>query len=268
MALKFAKKLPGAPKTAATPSKGFGGAAKPAGTGGWLKRGAAAKQALAHEEAQAEMRKQEQGKLWRFWMPEGADRQITFLDGALDEDGLLDIYMFYEHTLRVNGSWENFVCTADVDQTQPCPICEKGERASFVGVMTVIDHSEHTVKKGPNAGKVIANTRKLFVAKQGTIRLLTKIAAKRGGLAGCTFDVSRMGDKEPGVGNQFDFVHKFGSYEEIAAQFDLSVEDVQPADYAEEIRYRTPEELIELGIGKALGGVGFEKTASNLKDEL
>lgn len=207
--------------------------------------------------------------MWRFWMPDGEDRQITFLDGELDEEGMLDIFMFYEHTVRMNGNWEHFVCTGDVDQSQPCPICAAGERPSFVGVMTVIDHSQHTVKKGQNAGKVIANTRKLFVAKQGTIRQLTKLAVKRGGLAGCTFDVSRTGDKEPAVGNQFDFVQKFASYEEIAQKYGLKIEEVQPANYEEEIRYRTPAELVELGVGKTLSGPGLSQGASsNLKDEL
>lgn len=270
MALKFAKKAAStsaeteaAPKTSTFPSNKSPGS----GTLAFLKKGKAAKEALAYEEAQAELRKQEAGRMWRFWMPDGEDRQITFLDGELDDEGMLDIYMFYEHSVRVNGNWENFVCTADVDETQPCPICEKGDRPSFVGVMTVVDHTEHVIKKGPNAGKKVANQRKLFVAKQGTIRQLTKLAAKRGGLAGCTFDVSRTGDKEPSVGNQFDFVHKFDSYEEIAEHFGLKLEEVQPANYAEEIRYRTPEELVELGVGKALAGPGLTK-GSSLKDEL
>ena len=61
---------------------------------------------------------------------------------------------------------------------------------------------------------------------------------------------------------------KFSSYEEIAGKYGLQLEEVQPANYAEEIRYRTPEELIELGVGKALSGPGLSKGSSNLKDEL
>lgn len=270
MALTFAKKStassgassPSTPKS--TPQK----ASNNNSPAGWMKKGAAAAQMMQQEEAKAELAKQEAGKMWRFWMPDGADRQITFLDGNLDDEGMLDIFMFYEHSVRVNGNWEQFVCTAEADQTQPCPLCEGGDRPSLVGVMTVIDHSEHTVKKGPNAGKVIANTRKLFVAKRNTIKQLTKLAVKRGGLAGCTFDVSRTGDKEPGVGNQFDFTTKYDSPDDIAAKYDLKIEDVQPANYQEEVRYRSPEELIELGLGKATGGIGTEKGVGNLKDEL
>lgn len=276
MAFKFAKSSGGAASSAgaATLSKPKQEpAAKPSGGGGvsFLKRGNAAKQEQTKVEAAAEMRKAEQGKLWRFWMPDGADRRITFLDGDLDSDGMLDINMLYEHGVRLNGNIENFVCTADIDQTQPCPICEKGEYNSFVGVLTIIDHTEHTIKKGAKAGQKVKNTKKLFVAKQATLKQLTKLAQKRGGLAGCTFDVSRTGDREPGVGNQFDFHEKYDSYEEMAQAFGMNVEDLQPANYEEELRYRTPEELVELGVGKAASksGFGYEKgVSSNLKDEL
>lgn len=248
-------------------SHGSSNTNKGGGTVSFFKKGKDAKEAIQKEDAAAELRKQEQGKMWRFWMPSGDSRAITFLDGDLDADGMLDILMYHEHGVRVNGNWDQFVCTAETDQTQPCPICEKGERPALVGVMTVIDHSEHKIKKGQNAGKVVTNQRKLFVAKMGTIRTLTTLAAKRGGLAGCVFDVSRTGDDEANVGNLFDFTHKFDSVEEIANQFDLDVEECVPANYEEEIRYRSPEELIELGIGKAVSGPGTEK-GSSLKDEL
>lgn len=276
MALKFAKKAASIAHQAQDEdddkpaTKAFGNKSKASSSGNvsFFKKGAEAKAALQKEEAEAELRKQEAGNMWRFWMPAGEDRQITFLDGDLDDEGMLDIQMFYEHTTRVNGQWKNFVCTAEADQSQPCPICESGDRPSLVGVMTVIDHTPHKIKKGANAGKTIQNQRKLFVAKQGTLRILTKLAQKRGGLAGCTFDVSRTGDDEANVGNQFDFCEKFDSYEEIGDKFGLKLEEVQPADYDKEIVYRSPEDLIELGVGKAIGGPGTGKQSSSLKDEL
>ena len=267
MGLKFSKssaKPAGGSTAGTTPKK-----TSAAPSGGFLKKGAAAKEAMQDEEAKAELRKQGQGKMWRFWVPPGEDRQITFLDGDLDDDGMLDIPMYYEHQLRVNGNWETFVCTADTDQSQPCPICEKGDSQRYlVGVLTVIDHSDYKIKKGANAGKTITNQRKLFVVKQATLKLLTKLAVKRGGLARCTFDVSRSGEKASNVGDAFDFVQKWDTLEEIAEACEIKIEDAQPADYAAEIIYRTPEELVELGVGKAHGGVGYEKGAGNLVDQL
>ena len=89
----------------------------------WMKTGAAAKQAFAQEETKAEERKAEAGKLWRFYVAPDKDAQITFLDGSIGEDGLLEVPVFYEHRVRINGEWENFVCTADKDESQPCPLC-------------------------------------------------------------------------------------------------------------------------------------------------
>jgi hypothetical protein len=279
MGLNFAKKTAPKPVEDEAPAPKAKSAA-PKGNGmGFMKKGAAAKEAYQHEEAKAEAAKAEQGKLWRFWMPDdGEDRKITFLDGDVDSDGMLDIPMFYEHTIKLNGEFKQFVCTEKNgdDNAEPCPICAKNEKEfnpALVGVMTVIDHTPHKIKSGPNAGKVIKNTRKLFVAKKNSIKLLTKLAIKRGGLAGCTFDVSRSGDKSPGVGNQFDFVEKFDDLSSIMEQYGLKEEEVMPANYEDEIPYRTADELVALGAGKAFGGIGMEKGVSEgskkaLKDEL
>jgi hypothetical protein len=274
MALKFIKPKPAsaaAGETHSAPPKKA--ATKTTGTVIWMKKGAAAKDALHAAEAEAGLRKAEAGRMFRFRMPEGEQRTITFLDGKLDADGMLDIPMFNEHTIRLNGNWANFVCTAESDQTQPCPICEKGDRSALVGVMTVIDHTPHTIKNGPKQGQVVQNTRKLFVAKLQTLKQLTMLSQKRGGLTGCTFDVSRVGDTSAAVGSVFDFQHKHGTRQEIMDKFGLTEEDVMPADYGAEIRYLTPQELIELGAGKALTGIGNSNgtspaSKSNLTDEL
>jgi hypothetical protein len=274
MALTFAKSA----KSAAPASSGASHSSTPkkhvssGGGASFLKSGSAAQEALATEDAKAEMAKAEAGKLWRFYLKDGEEKRVTFLDGDLDENGMLSDQRYYQHMLFINGEWKNFVCTADVDQTQPCPICsrnDKDSRPALVGVLTVIDHSSHTVQNGPNKGNVIKNQRRLYVMKKGTIKHLQKLAEKRGGLAGCTFDISRTGDKEPGVGNQFDFVEKHDSLDSLAAELGIKVEDCLPANYGEEIKYYSPTELIELGVGKAQGGIGYEKgVSSSLKDEL
>lgn len=241
----------------------------------FLKKGKAAVQAVKEEEARAEARRAEAGKMFHFFMKEGQDRTITFLDGDLNENGMLDIHIYHEHTLRINGDIKNFVCTAEIDESQPCPICEKGGqdgRPSLIGLMTVIDHTPHTIQNGPNAGKTIQHDKKVFKAKMSTLKLLTKLAVKRGGLKGCTFDVSRTGKMEPNVGNQFDFTKKWDDWDEFMAKYDLKPEDIAPANYEEEITYHPPEKLIEMGVGKAFSGVGTS-TKSNadkksLQDQL
>ena len=275
MALTFAKKATGAgpaqspPKQqeAAGPPKD-----KPASTGGgmsFMKRGAAAKAAAVEEEAKAEERRAQMNRMRRFKMGYNEDCQITFLDGKLDAEGVLDIPRYYEHRIQIGAEWPTFVCTAEIDPTQPCPICALNtdqSRRALVGVMTVIDHSKYTVKKGPNAGKVYTNQRKLFVAKETTLKQLNKLASKpeRNGLAGCTFDVSRGPENTnpPGVGSTFDFVTKHKTLASIAEKYGIPVEECAPAQYDGddgEIQYLPPAKLLSLGIGKAHGGVGFEK---------
>lgn len=277
MALTFAKTAQKAQtaksSTAATTSSPKTTTKSQASAGAsFLKKGAEAQEALATEEAKAEMAKAEAGKAWRFMLKDGEEKRVTFLDGDLDENGMLSDQRFYQHTLFVNGNWMNFVCTADVDQSQPCPICAKNDkdsRPALVGVLSVIDHSQHEVQSGPNKGNVIKNQRRLYVMKKGTIKHLQKLAEKRGGLAGCTFDIGRTGDKEPNVGNQFDFVEKHPSLDSIAAELGLKAEDCVPLNYGEEIKYYTPQELIELGVGKAHGGIGYEKgVGSKIADQL
>jgi hypothetical protein len=233
----------------------------------WMKKGSAAKAALAHEEAKAEQKKADRGKMFRFWMPADSSREFTFCDGELDADGMLDVLMYYEHNVKLNGNWEQFVCTNEAEGH--CVICDLGEYdPALVGVMTGIDHSSHTIKKGPNAGKEIKNTRKLLVAKRESLKMLTKHAAKRGGLTGCTFDVSRGNDKTASIGNQYDFTSK-ASMTEVAAKYGLKPEEVAPADYNSEITFLSNEQLLELGIGKKPGGIGYEKGAGkDLKSQL
>lgn len=239
---------------------------KKAGTGlSFLKTGSAMRKAMAHEEAKAAAQQAEFDKMWRFMLKPDEDAKITFLDGELDSDGMLDVTTFYEHFMKINGKPRNFICVAETDEPEECPICERGDQGSqksFVGVMTVLDHRKHKIQSGPNAGKIITNDRKLFLAKRATLKMLTKIALKRDGLAGCSFDVSRGNDKTPSVGNVFDFILKFDSFDAIAAKFNLPMEEVTPAIYTEELTFYSAAELIELGVGKVITGPGYGKTSA------
>jgi hypothetical protein len=115
-----------------------------------------------------------------------------------------------------------------------------------VGVFTVIDHRSFTGKDG----KVYKDTPKLFVAKKETIKQLQMLGGKRGGLAGCTFDVARTGDKSPSVGSMFDFIEKT-PVEDLKKKYvrknDKGVVETYfvPANYEHECQYRTAEELRE-----------------------
>ena len=211
---------------------------------GWAKKGGAAHAEMAKYEKEVAVQQELNKRMWRFWIPEGEEARVTFVDGTISPDGNIDFFMYYEHNLMLNGKWGNtFVCTKDME---PCPICEAGDRSSFVGVFTVIDHREFKAKDG----KIYKDSPRLFVAKKDTIKSLQMLGAKRGGLAGCTFDISRTGEKSASVGSMFDFQEKT-SIEELQKKYVRKNTEGKietffvPADYFKECQYRTAAELRE-----------------------
>jgi len=186
----------------------------------WLKRGKEGQALTKRNEEEAAVRKAvSANKVFRFWMPEEAEKRITFLDGELDDAGFLDVHRFWEHQLKINNSWKNwFPCTKD---EEPCPICETKQPA-LVYVFTIIDHSEWKSDKSGHH----KDERKLYVCKSDTYKRLTKIAHKRDGLTGCAFDVGRIGDRSEAVGNDFDFIEKL-SLKKIASKYGLKTDGEQ-----------------------------------------
>ena len=238
---------PPAPVKAAPPAT-VAGAVKAGGLS-FLKKGKAAQEQMAKEDHKQEMNSK--GKVSRYWLKDGTDGQVTFLDGGIT-DGVLDIPFFYEHNINMNGKWGNFfICTQD---EEPCPVCEGGATPSYVGVLTVIDHSEYTSKKD---GKVYKDQRRMFVAKRETIKILQKIAVKRGGLRGCKFDVSRTGDKSASVGNVFDFTDKTGEAG-LLSTFKLEAVALNYEEILANL-YMPAKELRKLGFGNMNTPIGGEQ---------
>lgn len=210
----------------------------------FVKTGKAAQSEIVKAEAKAEEAKA--GYVNRFWMPDDAEAVITFLDGDLEEGtGLLTLNQWYEHQVHMNGSWKNwFVCVAEFE---PCPVCEGGDKSSLVHGFTVIDHSEFVDTKGNHR----KDERRLYIAKQTTVKQLQMMATKREGLTGCTFEVSRVGDKAANVGNMFDFVGK-----QSLAVLKKKYADAKegPFVYTEVAPYREAATLRKLGFGSTVVG--------------
>lgn len=210
----------------------------------FLKTGKDAAEAFKKEEVKAQKRQEEAGKLWRYYIKfdkstEGKEFRITFLDGEINELGMLDNPAFYEHTVFHNGSWANVIALDEDD-----PITAQNGEPNYVQAFTVIDHRPFTKKDGSE----VKISKKLFVAKRTTIKLLTNIAKKRGGLTGCTFDVMRSSGNAPNVGDNFDFVEKH-SLQELESMYGKEL--AEPADYADELVQHTREELLDMGYGDA-----------------
>lgn len=223
----------------------------------WIKTGAASAAIAKQDEVEKKLQHEQNDLMWRFFLKDKEDARITFIDGDLSPEGYLVPPRYYEHALWAEGSKgvTYYVCpekTAPEDGHK-CPLCAAGDKPTLVAVFTILDHREIKTK----AGKVLKDQKRLFVAKPLSMEMLTKIAVKRGGLAGCTFDVTRMGDKSAAIGSMFDFVEK-NDVALLQSSYTEEVEDkgvkktislFVPANYEKEIIFRTPEDMLKMGLG-------------------
>jgi len=202
-------------------------------------RGSAAKTAMAQEDAMADQKKER--AIWRWLMKPDEEGSCTFLDGDLDAEGIISAPLYYEHTCPAGGTWMSFPC---LSHDGNCPACDGGDRPSLVGLFTVIDHRVRVSKDGT---KEFKDTKKIFVSKRRTLKVLQKMAEKYGTLAGARFDISRTGPKEPAVGSVFIPVDR-STIEELTEKYGIEAVVVDYDEYVKSM-YRTSDELEKLGFG-------------------
>jgi len=235
--------------------------AKSGGGQSWMMTGPKAKAAFEEEEAKTEAKREAAQRMFRFYLLEDEEAQITFLAGDVDDNGEIQAPMWFEHKLFWNGNWETFVCTA---ATEPCPMCEGGSQPTLVAGFPVINHTPYKIKRGPNQGKVLKDRPVLYIATRKTLKILQKIAAKQGGLAGWTMDVSRTSKEEPRVGNVIVPV----GHNSLAALKKQFGEVANVFDVGEEIPYRSAAELKKMGVGVGQQPAKGEGEEPELEDEI
>ncbi len=217
----------------------------------FLKKGADAHAQIEQANKEQEEAAKQQN-VFRYRLTPGESGKITFLDGDLNSDGMLDIITYFEHTVKRNEKFVNYPCVSD---TEPCPLCMLDNKKTLVGVFSVIDHRSYTSKNGT----VYKDTVKLFVCKRPTLELLEKAAVKRGGLTGWTVEAIRGNEKtSAAVGGMFDFETQM-TLDEIKAKYEID----GPLNYEEVIPYYTADELRELGYGTQT--IGADHSAANVE---
>ena len=257
-----------APRARGRGSKAAGGEkpkATPGATLSFMRRGKAARDELDRAKKRQEAKRR---GTFRYWMKPGEEKIITFLDGGLDKDGMLDCPSFYEHTVPHGGKFADVVCAArnedEEGNTGRCAVCDGGGDncdPAFVGAFTVVEWLDEPWVDGK--GNEHRYRRRLFVAKIKTLELLqakaTKLAERNGtdGLVGVTFEVTRTSDRDARVGNNFDLLavtpaEKFDRGLVCLGEDDweeLEEETGQPLDYSQEFRMFSAEEMEDLGFG-------------------
>lgn len=194
-------------------------------------------------------------KPWRFYLKTGEERRVIFLDPISGEEPV----QFHEHNVNINGKWNNhFTCTAGIPGHK-CFFCEQDKEKEqnsryFATAFTVLDTTEYTTKSGEKG----SNTKKLFIAKSRTMRLLQrklkKAIEETGGLRTWSMDCYRSGGKVAAVGD--DFV--LGDRVDIDNMEEV---DITPFDYMEVFKPLSYEEQ------KAVYGGGSTTEGSETGDE-
>jgi hypothetical protein len=234
----------------------------------WLHTGQRANETFKRERERSELRRKASVQGIRFWLKPGERAHITFLDGRLDEDGMLAIPFFYEHRAKLAGRWQNFVCPKTQKEKADCPLCAAGNHSRYVGVCTVIDHRKIPSKRNP--GKFYRNQPKLYVITPFTMPALQSLAQKRGGLAGWKVEVMRTGDQKAQIGDMWDFEEKF-TRKALRRMFGVAEEEggikkIPVANYGEALQMLDGDELRQLGLGRQSSG--SEPTDEDLDEDM
>lgn len=180
----------------------------------------------------------------RFWLKKDSSRQVLFCDDSC--------LKFHEHNLKLGGKFGNYYTCIGAkalvdDETSEikkpaCPICEAGDKPSYVGAFTVKDLTGYTTAAGEEKGK---GEKQLLVAKFYTLQVLEKQWEKREGLQGVIFEVSRTSiNTAPSVGNIWDFEKKIEAGQ---------ISDAKPFNYKELFAPKPIEEM--KNVAQAWSGV-------------
>lgn len=171
----------------------------------------------------------------RFFLKPGQTAKVTFLD--------THGFGFMEHNLKLNGRWHNyFTCRRDFSE---CPLCDAGDRPSFVVAWTVIDHSKYTSER---TGQTYSNKKKLLVAKQSVVmKIKRRMASKElgGDLTYAVFAFTRDGLKEAATGEDIEFIKRLSKEEvlKFCPEGTSPEEFLKPFDYKELFLPKSVEEL-------------------------
>lgn len=249
----------------------------------WLKKGDESAAVAQQHAVVVAQQKARQGKAFRFGLmypgkngasKDDCESKVLFVDGDLGPKGYLTPPRFYEHGFVFHqGEYHNLICPQqnDPQSGEKCPICEGKDKAYLASLFTVIELKPYTSKK---TGEVIPFTRKLMVVKEGMFEMLNKLAAKRGGLKGCVFDLSRTKKQASPNGDMWDFQEKKTDFEALKKEYtrtykvknkDTGKEEMktvclfEPLDYEKELTYYTSDDLRKMGFGAPAGSSSFQQ---------
>jgi len=164
---------------------------------------------------------EQDGKPWRFWLAQGKETTVTFLD---DHPPVIS-----EHWVRsaVHKGGDTYTCLSVLNQ--PCPLCAAGDRAYVAGYYHIHDGVAWKDKEGKDqAGRV-----KIMCAKAKSFKVIKKYSERFKGLTGMAFDVERSPERtSAAIGDMYIPLQKLTA-QEIDALLGVPLASVVPQSMAD-----------------------------------
>lgn len=137
-----------------------------------------------------------------FRLKPGDEAEVAILD---EEE---PFFVNLHKVKNAQGRWEDAVCIADTGVS--CPLCSSlGKEGSYTMVLTVLDRRPYKIQNGPNAGKTIKASRKLFMVKGRNLpKFERQYKRLKGNWRGLRVLCRRDGDKEAAIGEDLEFLGK------------------------------------------------------------
>jgi len=208
-------------------------AGKRSSSGEGFDRGASGFQkAKKKQQRQQEEYDRKKNTPYDFRIKPGEEAEVVILD---DKE---PFFISLHKVKNAQGRWEDAVCIADTGVA--CPLCSStGKEGSYCMILTVLDKRPYKIQNGPNAGKVIKNSRKLMMVKGRNLpKFERQYKRTKGNWRGLRVHCSRAGDKEAAIGEDLEFL---GTVKEAVLK--KYGENSVPAVYEDIFEIPEPKEL-------------------------
>lgn len=232
----------------------------------------------------------DENKVWKFWMKQGQSKRIMIFCNEKTPNGEPDEvapFLVYEHNIyKLNGSRDPILCLKRNELGETCPICEYQEEMypTLTGYFTIIELGDIHIENGEevlkgyvnNEGREYRFQKRLLGAKQGSRqkpgilrRVLFAESARRKGLNGCIFDVSRSGSKSESIGDTWTFVEKVKRedwpdyFESLGAgEKDIDFTEIDYLDYFKPLSIEAMNNIVRGSSGNENGSNGWQQKSS------
>jgi hypothetical protein len=219
----------------------------------WYQTGLAGQQKFKEMEALRQVTSK-QNSVRRFKLKPGEKAKIIFLENPY--------VWLYEHTINVDGRWENFTCTSD---KETCPLCQTNNKQSAILVTTVLDCRKSISNK---TGKEYQYQKSLLVMKGKGIRAIMRqfLEGNKVDLTHYSMEVERDVDKQSVSCGEFLTLGKklsVSTLEALAKKLELDPKEyLKPFDYFAILAPKSDKEL------RLIAGIPDPMGSSEETDEL